>query len=105
MTTVSAPRRPKNIAHMMTTRPVGESRAVVSPSERPVVVTAEITSKKSASPLRPRPASVNDSTPLTSQMNASITLTMTMDSRTTSFGTVRREMTVSSSPRHIARSV
>ena len=45
----SAPSLPTNMQTMSTTLPVGETRDVVSPSESPVVVTAEIVSKSSRS--------------------------------------------------------
>ncbi len=94
-----------NIATMMTTRPADESDAVVSPTERPVVVTAETASKKSASEEMPLCASVTKSAPVTMTANITIAMRITSDSRTISVGMSRLSSTVSVSPRHIAVAV
>ena len=94
-----------NIATIMTKRPGVESDAVVSPTARPVVVTAETASKKSASDEMPEPASVTKSAPVTTTANMTIAIRITRDSRTISVGISLPSITVSVSPRHIAVAV
>ena len=81
MTTVSAPRRPVNIATMMTIRPANESPKVVEPTESPVVVTADTASKNSAEASAPVADSVTASAPAVIHMKLSSATTMTSDSR------------------------
>ena len=94
-----------NIATIMTARPPMERLDVVSPIESPVVVTAETASKKIASDVMPRPASVTKRAPVTTTANITIAMRITSASRTISVGIVLRSMTVSVSPRHIAVAV
>ena len=105
-TTASAPRRPQDMQTMITARPTGDNASVVVPQLSPAVDTAEIVSKSSASNGTGSPPprfSLTSNTVMPRTTRSARTVTMTMASRATGSGTVRRKSVTASRPRQIAR--